>query len=189
MISIKSLLLLSSKQRLLCKRLEAGRGRLFRMAYAWCHDSDIADDVVQETMVKAMQNVDTVKDTDTLDGWLFRVLSNCFIDYCRRRREQIDIDDIVLLANETPESVNCQSEMLAWVKYGISGLPFKHRQVITLIDIESFSYTEVANILDIPQGTVMSRLNRARQALKKRLQESNIGNESMKHDAILKVVK
>ena len=189
MRSIKNLLLLSSKQRLLCKHLEGGRGRLFRMAYAWCHDNDIADDVVQETMVKAMQSVDAVKDTEALDGWLFRVLSNCFIDYCRRQREQIDIEDIVLLANKTPESVNCQSEMLAWVKYGISSLPFKHRQVITLVDIESFSYAEVANILDIPQGTVMSRLNRARQALKKILQESKTVNEIMEHDTILKVVR
>jgi RNA polymerase sigma-70 factor (ECF subfamily) len=53
------------------------------------------------------------------------------------------------------------------VRSAIARLPFNHRQVITLVDIESFSYAEVADILDVPPGTVMSRLNRARQSLKK----------------------
>ncbi len=185
MNSIKNLLMLSAKQRKLCKRLESGRGRLFRMAYAWSHNQDIADEVVQETMIKAMHNVDKIKNIDALDSWLFRVLSNCFIDLCRKRRDEIDIDEIVLLEQNTPETVNLQNEMLISVRAAIARLPIKHRQVITLIDIESFSYGDVASILDVPQGTVMSRLNRARQSLKKTLDESKNGNNA----TILKVVK
>ena len=163
----------------MCKRLEDGRSRLFRMAYAWSHDTDIADEVVQMTMIKAMNHVDKIKDIDALDGWLFRVLSNCFIDICRQKREAIDIDDIILLDNDTPESIHSQNEMLNSVRSAISTLPFKHRQIITLVDIENFSYAEVASIIDIPQGTVMSRLNRARKSLRTLLNEQKKDNEVM----------
>jgi len=170
--SIKNLLILSVKQRKLCKLLKSKRSQLFRMAFAWSHNADIADEVVQEAMVKAIKSVDKVKNIDVLDSWLFRILSNCFIDYYRKQRDEIDIDDILLVERDTPEVVHSQNEMLASVRSAIAGLPFKHRQVITLVDIEEFSYAEVANILDVPQGTVMSRLNRARQSLKKILNES-----------------
>lgn len=186
MSSIKNLLMLSARQRKLCKRLEAGRGRLFRMAYAWSHNQDVADEVVQETMIKAMHSVDQVKNIDALDSWLFRVLSNCFIDLCRKRREEIDIDEITLFEQDTPETLHLQNEMLTSVRSAIACLPIKHRQVITLIDIENFSYAEVASILDAPQGTVMSRLNRARQSLRKILDESQKDNS---YTTLLKIVK
>jgi len=187
--SIKSLLMLSARQRKLCKRLETGRGRLFRMAYAWSHNRDVADEVVQETMIKAMHKVDGIKNMDAMDSWLFRVLSNCFIDLCRKRREEIDVDDIELFAPDTPESINLKSEMLLSVRVAIASLPIKHRQVITLIDIESFTYTEVSNILDVSPGTVMSRLNRGRQSLKKML-DKPIAAENFELARInLKVVK
>ena len=177
--------MLSSRQRKLCKRLEVNRDRLFRMAYAWSHNHDVADEVVQETMIKAMHSVDNVKNIDALDSWLFRVMSNCFIDYCRRRREEIDIDEITLFEPDTPETIQVQSEMLVSVKSAIADLPLKHRQVITLIDIESSSYAEVANILDVPQGTIMSRLNRARQSLKSLLNDHQKDNKK----TLLKVVR
>jgi len=183
--SIKNLLLLSARQRKLCKRLEAERGRLFRMAYAWSHNNEMADEVVQETMIKAMHSIDKVKNIGALDSWIFRVLSNCFIDLCRKRREEIDIDEIMLIEQNTPESIHLQNEMLASVRKAISRLPIKHRQVITLIDIENFSYAEVASILDVPQGTIMSRLNRARLSLKKILDEPKNNHNK----AILKVVR
>jgi len=164
--SLKNLLLLSSRQRKLCKRFKSERGRLFRMAYAWSHNADIADDVVQETMIKALNSIDRIKDIDAIDGWLFRILSNCFIDLCRKQRDEIDINDTILIDQHTPESIHHHNERLATVRQAIATLPLKHRQVVTLIDIEEFSYAEVATILDVPPGTVMSRLNRARQSLK-----------------------
>lgn len=173
MNSIKQFLMLSAKQRKLCKRLEAGRSRLYRMVYAWSHNSAVAEDVVQEAMIKALNSVDTVKNIEALDGWLFRILSNCFIDYCRKQREEVLIDESRLVEQITPETVFSQNEMLSEVRSAIASLPFKHRQVLTLIDIENFSYAEVARIVDAPLGTIMSRLNRARQSLKQTLNESS----------------
>ena len=163
--------MLSARQRKLCKRLEAERGRLYRMAYAWSHSSDVADDVVQEAMIKALPRVANLKNMEALDGWLFRILSNCFIDFCRKQRDEVDINNTVLVAQDTPETVHRQNEMLAAVRSAIANLPFKHRQVLTLVDIESFSYAEVAEIIDAPLGTIMSRLNRARQSLRQTLDE------------------
>ena len=176
--SIKNLLILSAKQRKLCKRLKANRDHLFRMAYAWSHRTDIADEIVQEAMIKALNSVDKVKDINTLDSWMFRILSNCFIDFYRKQRKEIDIDDVLLVEHNGPERIHGQDEMLALVRSAVAELPFNHRQVITLVDLEEFSYAEVASILDIPQGTVMSRLNRARQSLKKILNESKIKNKN-----------
>ena len=178
MNSIKKFLMLSSRQRKLCKRLEAERGRLYRMAYAWSHDSDVADDVVQEAMIKALNSVDKIKNIEALDGWLFRILSNCFIDFCRRQRDEVDLNDTILVAQDTPETMHRQNEMLAAVRSAITNLPFNHRQVVTLIDIENFSYAEVAEIIDVPLGTIMSRLNRARQSLKQILNEQTVENSN-----------
>ncbi len=172
MSSIRKFLMLSAKQRKLCKRLEAGRGRLFRMVYAWSHNPDVAEEVVQETMIKAFNSVDRVKDIEALDGWLFRILSNCFIDFCKKQRESIVIEETMLVERDTPETIHRQNEMLAAVRAAIVSLPFKHRQVLTLVDIENFSYAEVAEIIDVPLGTIMSRLNRARISLKQILDES-----------------
>jgi RNA polymerase sigma-70 factor (ECF subfamily) len=141
------------------------------MAYSWSHNADVAEEVVQETMIKALKNVDRIKNDDALDGWVFRILSNCFIDYCRKQRNEIELDDTALIEENTPESIHCQNEMLVAIRIAIASLPFKHRQVLTLIDIENFTYAEVAEIIDAPLGTIMSRLNRARQSLRQKLKE------------------
>ncbi len=174
MSSIRKFLMLSARQRKLCKRLEAGRGRLFRMAYAWSHNPDVADEVVQEAMIKALHSVDNIKNIEALDAWLFRILSNCFADFYKRQREEIVIDETMLVDCDTPETVHHQDEMLAMVRAAILRLPFKHRQVLTLVDIENFSYAEVAEIICVPPGTIMSRLNRARLSLKQILDESHV---------------
>jgi RNA polymerase sigma-70 factor (ECF subfamily) len=115
---------------------------------------------------------------NALDSWLFRVMSNCFIDICRKQKQHVDIDDIVLFEEETPESIHSRSEMLASVRTAIARLPLKHRQVLTLIDLENFAYAEVSEILMVPIGTIMSRLNRARQALKQMLEEEYHNTDS-----------
>lgn len=174
----KSMLFMSLAQRNLVKHLESNRGRLYRMAYAWTHDADTAEDVVQEATIKALKSVDSLREIKALDGWLFRILHNCFYDHCRKQRDSVDIDDIVLEDSETPEHVSGQDEMLRSVRQAIGELPVKYREVVTLVDIESFAYAEVAEILDVPIGTVMSRLNRARGKLREMLQNPNAGDNA-----------
>lgn len=154
------------KNREMRKTLEESRGRLYRIAYSWCHNAALADDLVQETLTKALKHSDQLRDPNTIKSWLYKILTNCWRDHFRRSRETVDIDDVVLVEESTPELNQQRVEIVERVRAGIATLPVGQRQVITLVDLEDCSYIEVAEILEIPIGTVMSRLCRARRALK-----------------------
>lgn len=156
------------------EQLEQIRPKLFRVAFSWGHNSALADDLVQETLAKALKNAGQLRDPELLNGWLFGILANCWRDHFRKHREMEDIDDLedCLCVNETtPEDEHGQSQIISRVRDAVAQLPLGQRQVLTLVDLEEFSYIEVAAILAIPIGTVMSRLCRARQALKTLLKE------------------
>jgi len=158
-------------------RIEGSRARLYRLAYSWCHNTALAEDLVQETLYKALKKSDQLRDMDVLEGWLFRIMTNCWHDHLRQRRGTVDIDDLddvdeMPFANRTtPEDLHGESQLVARVRSAVERLPLGQRQVLTLVDLEEFSYSETAEILDIPVGTVMSRVCRARQALKQDLIE------------------
>lgn len=142
------------------------RARLYRVAYAWCHNAALAEDLVQETLAKAVQKAGQLRDANAQDAWLFSILANCYRDHFRRHRDMADVDDIELSHDVSPESEVMRDEIVAKVRAAVAKLPEGQRQVLTLVDLEGFSYVEVAQILDIPSGTVMSRLCRGRAALK-----------------------
>lgn len=161
------------RSRELKSRLEQSRVRLYRLAYSWCHDPGLADDLVQETLLKALNNHHQIRDRDRMESWLFSILTNCWRDYFRRQRPMDDIDemeDAYPSQGSSPEDLHLQGEIVSQVRHAISKLPMGQRQVLTLVDLEEFSYGEAAEILAIPVGTVMSRLCRARQALKECLE-------------------
>ena len=148
------------------QRLEQHRTRLYRIAFAWTHNSALADDLVQETMSKALQKSGQLRDPDAGEAWLYAILANCHRDHFRRQRETEDIDDAQLISDRTPERESGELQIVRRVRAAIGRVPDGQRQVVTLVDIEGFSYVEVARILEIPIGTVMSRLCRARATLK-----------------------
>jgi RNA polymerase sigma-70 factor, ECF subfamily len=155
--------------------LERHRRRLYRLAYSWCHDGNLADDLVQDTLIRAMERAQQLRDPERLPAWLAAILANCWRDHLRRLKPMDDIAELEesLFVDEdaTPErDLEC-SQIVMRVRKEIAALPIGQRQVLTLVDLEEFSYAEVAAALDIPVGTVMSRLCRARQALKTRLVE------------------
>jgi RNA polymerase sigma-70 factor (ECF subfamily) len=151
------------------RHLEESRERLFRVAFSWCHDAMLADDLVHECMAKALQNRDQLKDPERMDSWLFRILSNCWKDQFRRRRDEVEVDELTMVQETTPEDQHNAHQLIARVREAMAALAMPHRQVVTLVDLEGFSYAEVAEVLGIPVGTVMSRLSRARHALRRRL--------------------
>ena len=161
-------------------KLEQDRLRLYRIAFSWCHNAALADDLVQDTLTKAMQKSTQLRDPKAGNAWLFTILSNCYKDYFRRLRETEDVDNIDLLSEITPEHNISQQETVNTVRGAIAQLSANQRQVVTLVDLEGFSYTEVATILDIPVGTVMSRLCRARKTLRESLL-STLGKEYKEH--------
>jgi len=151
------------------RRLEELRPRLYRLAYSWCHDAALADDLAQDALIKALARSEQLRDVQALESWLFSILNNCWRDHLRARREFTDVDeldDAIVDDTPSPEQRYASRQTIQRVRLAIAGLPLGQRQVVTLVDIEECGYAEVAAILGVPVGTVMSRLARARQALR-----------------------
>lgn len=164
-----SKLLRISQRRELKKLVVNNRDRLYRMAYAWTHDPYLADDLVQQAVCKALDRTDQLRDLAAAEGWLFRILANCLTDHHRAKREYLSGEDLHMVDERTPERLTQQQQLVSRVRQAVARLPLPQRQVVTLVDLEGFAYATVAQILDIPVGTVMSRLCRGRRVLKEHL--------------------
>jgi RNA polymerase sigma-70 factor (ECF subfamily) len=148
------------------------RPRLYRLAFAWCHDPALAEDLVQETLARALARGGQLRAQGALAGWLLAILSNCWRDHLRRTRDHGDLDDALEWPDahgHGPEAACSQGQVVERVRRAVARLPVGQRQVLTLVDLEECSYAEVAQVLGIPVGTVMSRLARARAALRRDL--------------------
>ncbi|HED32956.1 MAG TPA: sigma-70 family RNA polymerase sigma factor [Gammaproteobacteria bacterium] len=135
------------------------------MAFAWSHDAMLADDLVQEALMLALQKIEQLKDESTFDGWMYTILNNVWLGHLRKSKPGEDIDNVVLVDNASPEQAMLTEQVDTMVREAMTSLPNAQRQVVTLVDLDGLSYSEVAGILRVPIGTVMSRLNRARNAL------------------------
>jgi RNA polymerase sigma-70 factor (ECF subfamily) len=144
-----------------------------------------AEDLVQETYLKAYRAFHTFQAGTNLKAWLYKILTNTFINSYRsrkRRPEQTEIEDVedlylyrrlggleAVQAGRSAEEEVLDHFTEADVKDAVESLPEQFRMAVLLADVEGFSYKEIADILDIPIGTVMSRLHRGRKALQKAL--------------------
>ena len=154
------------------KAIENQRPHLFRLAFSWCHNEQLAQDLVQDTCVKALEKSEQLRDADKVAGWLTRILVNLHRDHLRREREFVDIAELSLSGGGDPAKLVGSADTGAHVRSVIARLGEEQRKVLTLVDLSDFTYAEVARIMDIPIGTVMSRLCRARRQLKTLLEES-----------------
>lgn len=143
--------------------------RLYRVAYSWCDDPHLAGDLAQETMARALRSRLRMPSEQALDAWLFQILRNCWRDHLRRRKPTVDADEVVLLSEADPEKAHCHAQLSERVSAAVASLSEDHRQVFTLVVVDGLSYEQVAHALEIPMGTVMSRLWRARQRLQEQL--------------------
>lgn len=145
-----------------------------------------AEDLVQDTMMRAYRSFNRFEAGTNLKAWLFRIMTNAYINtYRRRQREpqklsQEDVQDFDLYQqlkdhdprfSETPESLVLDSLLDADIARALDELPEQFRLAVILSDLQDFTYAEMAEIMDVPMGTVMSRLHRGRKALQKRLWE------------------
>ncbi len=155
--------------RTLRQRFGDYRNDLYRVGLSWCGDRMLADDLTQEALARALANHHQLKDEMKLEHWLFRILNNCWREHLRRLHPTVDLEDLVMSSDQTPERGLRKQQVIDRVRCAIGRLPLGQRQVITLVDLQGYSYSEVAEVLEIPIGTVMSRVSRARQALKEDL--------------------
>lgn len=147
------------------KEIAASRKRLYRVALAWCGDAMLADDLVQETLTLGLQKVHQLREPDRLNAWLYSILNNCWKQHLRRYRPHEDLDDERPGDELAPDAAVDQLETVKRVRKAVERLPLEQRRVLALVDLEGMAYCEVASVLEIPMGTVMSRLHRARKSL------------------------
>jgi|LNFM01.2.fsa_nt_gb RNA polymerase sigma-70 factor (ECF subfamily) len=138
--------------------------RLRRFARGLSRSQDEADDLVQAACERAIRAADSFEPGTRFDSWMFRIIRNLRIDQARRM-SMIPLDDEIDLPGEDGRRTVGALLELREVRAGITALPDELREVLLLVCVEDMSYREAAGVLDIPVGTVMSRLARARQAL------------------------
>lgn len=151
--------------------------RLRNFARSLTGAADQADDLVQNGVEKALRNLDSFTPGTRLDAWMFRILRNAWIDTVRARRNTTDIDarTAETLMGEDGRKTTEDRLHLSEVRRAMAGLPEDQRTVLMLVCVEGMRYREVAEALDIAEGTVMSRLSRARLALAETLKDKPLG--------------
>jgi RNA polymerase sigma-70 factor, ECF subfamily len=150
------------------ERMIAFLPRLSRFAHSLTGNVDLRDELVQETCVRALAHSDQWQRGTRLDSWMFKIAQNLWFDRLRAdkyRGEVVDIDAQDGLIGADGRSVAEGRLALAEVTRGLAQLPPEHRVLIALVCVDGLTYKEAAAILDLPVGTVMSRLARARLAL------------------------
>ena len=152
---------------------------LYNFARWLTHNSNDAEDLVQETYLKALRGFASFKGGTNFRAWIFQILRNTFLSSCSKleRRMTVAMDseeDLAALpaTPASPESLLIERSGNDAVRRAIHQLPLIFREVILLCDVEDASYREIAEILSIPIGTVMSRLARARKAVRESLRSS-----------------
>lgn len=142
--------------------------RLRRFAYSLAGNLDQGDDLVQETCLRALSRAEQWQPGTRLDSWMYRIAQNIWLDRMRAnkvRGTNVDIDEMPELTSHDGRTVTESRLTLAEVQAGIARLPSDQQVLVALVCVEGLSYKEAAEVLDVPIGTVMSRLARARRTL------------------------
>ena len=156
---------------------------LYNTAYRMTRNSEDAEDLVQETYLKAYRYYDKFEEGTNFKAWLFKIMKNTFINNYRKRQQAPALSDFAdieesfesQVSEETarqtknPEEEFLENVLDEDVQRALDELPPDYRMVVILADLEGFAYKEIADILEVPVGTVMSRLYRGRRLLEKEM--------------------
>lgn len=154
--------------------------RLRRFALSLAGNQQDADDLVQSACEKALRNQTQFQPGTRMDSWMYRIIQNLWLDDRRRLRTRgvtVDPDNVVLGDEGKAASLPESRMMLAQTAKAMADLPEAQRSVLSLVAIEGLSYKEAADVLEVPVGTVMSRLARARDTLLPKLGLSRGGRQ------------
>ncbi len=172
---------LSENNRIFQKEFMLHAEALYNFGYHLTFNEDDAKDLVQETFLKAYRFINSYIEGTNAKAWLFKIMKNAFINDYRKKSKRptkVDYEEVVTYQNSDSSSyvqyIDLRHEIFQGmlgdeVAYALNSLPVDFKTVVLLCDIEGFTYEEMAKIIDIPIGTVRSRLHRARNMLKDKL--------------------
>ncbi len=142
---------------------------VFRYAYRLAGQESLADDIVQETFIRVYKSVHQLKAPAAAKGWLLAIARNEFIRWCRRKKATTSLEDQGEIENAASGGAVQAIDNQEWVQEALGSMKEEHRIIVAMYYYEQLSYSEIAGQLDIPIGTVMSRLNRAKTSLRQQL--------------------
>ncbi len=170
--------------------------RAFAVALGVVKNKDDALDVMQEAFIKVHKHIGSFQGTSSFYTWLYRIVMNLAIDHVRRARKVVEFDDTVRKDDvagdgstmprnplSNPSKVLARVELSQRIAAALEELPEYHRAVIVLREIEGLSYEEMAKVLRVPKGTIMSRLFHARRKLERALADCHAGQRRADSDA------
>jgi len=174
---------MSSKERELVARIKEGdmdafrelvemhRDRIYAFVFYMTGDRSDADDITQETFIKAYKGLSRFRGDSSVYTWLHRIAMNLCIDRVRKlkKRREVPLSEIIPSHVEEPFREAERSELRRIIEVALSGIPEKQRVILIMYEIQGFSYEEIASILGCPIGTVRSRLHKARNGLRERI--------------------
>ena len=153
---------------------------LRRYARSLLHDANLADDLVQDCLIRALERQHLWEPGSDLRAWLFTVMHNVYVNQIRKFQRQpvqvMLIDEMTDASEQSAEQIGRQKAL----QRQMARLPFQQREVLALVALEGFSYLQVADILEVPVGTVMSRLSRARESMREWLSLESDGLRRVK---------
>jgi RNA polymerase sigma-70 factor (ECF subfamily) len=147
---------------------------VMNVIYHMCGDVQIAEDAAQETFIQAWLHLSSYRPQTSLRNWLYRIAVNAATDMLRKEKRILpdSVEDLQLTdGRPSPESSVSQQERITLVQKAVLSLPEASRVILVLREYEELSYQEISSTLNIPLGTVMSRLNYARKLLKDKLEQ------------------
>ncbi|MGA8212536.1 MAG: sigma-70 family RNA polymerase sigma factor [Candidatus Sulfotelmatobacter sp.] len=152
--------------------------RLYNFACWLTHDRQEAEDLVQETYAKALKGFSSFQPGTNFRAWIYKILRNAFLTSRTGLKATVTVpldleneEETLPAAKETPETILLQRSDGQLLQQALDQLPVAYREILLLCEVEEMSYQEISAALGIPMGTVMSRLSRARKALRGGLQQ------------------
>ncbi len=157
------------------QRFEGYLSRLHGYAVAMSRDKEVAADLVQDCVLRVLKARKTPRDEAAYRAWLFTIVRNLWRDHLRSTRRLQLIQPLEMVQEDMlPASFEASVVNVVAVRQAFENLSDEHRDILALVDIGGFSYEEAAKMLNIPKGTVMSRISRGRTAMATLLSEDNI---------------
>lgn len=173
----------SGDERAYGKLVQAYQSRVFNFVRSMVRNDEVAEDITQESFVKAFFSLKRLQNPGSFKSWLFRIANNNTLDWLRRKKFQlVDVDEQIhesYVDVRNPESGAIEEERLQHVRQALNKLKPDQKAILVMCDLQGLSYADIAEVLNVPFGTVQSRIFYARKKLKEHLDTAIIfGGES-----------
>ena len=155
------------------KLVQAYQSRVFNFVRSMVRNDEVAEDITQESFVKAFFSLKRLQNPGSFKSWLFRIANNNTLDWLRRKKFQlVDVDEQIhesYVDVRNPESGAVEEERLQHVRQALNKLKPDQKAILVMCDLQGLSYADIAEVLNVPFGTVQSRIFYARKKLKEHL--------------------